>query len=314
MNNEVHKDIIVFRRLLFSKQIYEHGYIHSNQKGALNKMIAIHSYHNSIEILLRNILLKYEIRPEKQLNIEFEVMINEIDSFDLFKTQNLRIPNRQELRNLNQLRNWVQHHAIEPESSTMDYWTIFSKKFLIEAFANYFNEDFIKISSIDLITDVRLKSILEYSNKAIQNDNFILSANISKLAFVYSVYCLNSILPSKKYDSFRHNHGIIYSEGGQFIIQAITTTNERINEVQIFMILQSSGIELLDYKKFVEMSPEVLLGRGIPQFIEKNISREECEWLLNFVTDAIIKWEYLGFEPTVPTWEIENCDNYLKTF
>ena len=64
---EREKLIIVFNRLILAKQIFYHGIQHSNQVGSLNKMIAILNYHNAVEIVLRNILLKYEIRPEKQL-------------------------------------------------------------------------------------------------------------------------------------------------------------------------------------------------------------------------------------------------------
>jgi len=139
---------IIYRRLILSKQLYLHGLEHSNTSGDLNKMIAIHNFHNAIEISLRSIILAYEIRAEKQLNIDFETMLNEIDNYNKFKEKEMKLPYRQELRNLNQLRNMVQHHAVIPESSTMDDWRVFTKRFLSKAFEQYFNNEFDKISYI----------------------------------------------------------------------------------------------------------------------------------------------------------------------
>jgi hypothetical protein len=75
-------------------------------------MLAVHSFHNSIEITLRAIILRYEIRPEKEMNIDFESMLSEIDS--RFRSEGEKLSYRQEIRNLNQTRNFVQHHAHEP--------------------------------------------------------------------------------------------------------------------------------------------------------------------------------------------------------
>jgi hypothetical protein len=118
-----------YRRLLLAKQLYLHGLKHSRNPGALNKMIAIHNFHNAIETTLRAIFLHYEIRAEKQLNIEFESMLNEIDNNEAFKEKGKRLPYRQEMRNLNQIRNLVQHHVHEPEGSAMEDWRVFTSRF-----------------------------------------------------------------------------------------------------------------------------------------------------------------------------------------
>ena len=108
---------VTFNRLLLAKQLYLHAFDHSNKAGAINKMISVHDFHNAIEIALRAIFLQYEIRAERQLNITFEAMLNEIDNYPQFKSQGIKLPYRQELRSLNQLRNLVQHHAAEPPSA-----------------------------------------------------------------------------------------------------------------------------------------------------------------------------------------------------
>jgi len=83
---------------LLAKQLLIHGFNHSERPGALNKMIAVHNFHNAVEVALRCIFLKYEIRGEKQLNIEFGAMLNDIDNHQLFRDKGIKLPYRQELR------------------------------------------------------------------------------------------------------------------------------------------------------------------------------------------------------------------------
>jgi hypothetical protein len=99
---------------MLSKQLYEHALDHSRTGAAVDKMIAIHNFHNAIEIVLRATMLEHEIRVERALNIDFEQMLKEIDQFPKFAENGQRLPYRQELRKLNSVRNLVQHHAHEP--------------------------------------------------------------------------------------------------------------------------------------------------------------------------------------------------------
>jgi hypothetical protein len=306
---------IIFNRLILSKQIYYHGVQHSNQTGSLNKMIAILNYHNAVEIVLRNILLKYEIRTEKQLNLEFENMINDIDNFPQFKSAKKRIPNRQDLRDLNQIRNWIQHKAVEPESSTMDYWKVFTRQTLMLIYKDYFNEDFDNISSVTFITDFRLKKILTTAEEKLKQKENTNCVNYSKLAFEYGICSLDTFLPTKNYSPFFDGLSRTFTTRSGLekpIESAITNTNIRINEVQSFSIVLSSGIELIAYKKFIDLSPRILLDRGEPQFYNKNYSDDDANWIFHFVLDSIIKWEYLGLNPSVLDWAIEECDKYLS--
>ncbi len=94
----------VVRRLMLSKEFFRHALGRSEMSGALNKMIAVHNFHISIEITLRAIMLHHQIRTEKTLNIDFETMLSEIDNHPPFKQSGQKLPYRQELRNLTPIR------------------------------------------------------------------------------------------------------------------------------------------------------------------------------------------------------------------
>jgi len=55
------------RRLLLAKQLHAHALDHSGYGSVLDKMIAVHNFHNAVEITLRAIALEHEVRVEREL-------------------------------------------------------------------------------------------------------------------------------------------------------------------------------------------------------------------------------------------------------
>ena len=90
MDENLEKQATARRRLLLAKQFYEHAMDHSRGGDALGKMIAVHNFHNAIEIVLRAIMLEHEIRPTRELNLNFESLMGEIDQFEKFKANDQR--------------------------------------------------------------------------------------------------------------------------------------------------------------------------------------------------------------------------------
>ena len=92
------KDRDTLKRLLLAQALYQHGLEHSRSPGALNKMIAIHSFHNALEVALRAIMFQYDVGGEHKAQDEFMAMIGEIDRFSLFQEHGKRVPYKSELR------------------------------------------------------------------------------------------------------------------------------------------------------------------------------------------------------------------------
>lgn len=291
------KDKINFRRLLLAKQLYKHAYEHSYQGGPLNKMIAVHNFHNAIEIALRAILLHYDIRREKQLNIEFEVMLNEIDTYDEFVTKKQRLPYRRELRTLNQLRNLVQHQAVEPETSTMEDWRVFTHRFLQRICEEYFGLDFSSLSSLEMIEDVDLRELLRLALSSIHVDKFGKSVALAKLAFVRASESFFSFLPEQNLwvdaDPYTRELGKIFQH-----------LEQRSHEAMILSGLLASGISLADYQKFQLNTPNISYdSTGRPRVYENQPriagDKETARWICDFVVNSIVHWQAVGLNPHI---------------
>ncbi len=312
-----------YRRLLLSKEIYLHGLGHSRADSPLDKMIAIHNFHNALEIALRSIFLHHEIRPEKQLNIDFESMLNEIDSHEVFRQKNIKLPYRQELRNLNQIRNMVQHHAVEPESSTLDDWRVFTNRFLIKTFKTYFSIEFDELTSTDFIECDGLKRLLLAGYIFHEENQYIKSVIAAKLAFIYASYSIQRFLPSDGINSDFFAISSISSELRQLdsrlshkIEDVIRKIYEKITESQQYSAIISSGVLFSDYKRYERLTPSVELtldgGYVVQMGANFNPDSESSSWVLSFVEQAIIKWQLAGISLEFNGQLLMSCNNAIQ--
>jgi len=302
---------------MLAKQLYEHALDHSRTGAAVDKMIAVHNFHNAIEIVLRAILLEHEIRVERELNIDFEQMLNNIHQFPKFIEKGRRLPYRQELRKLNSVRNLVQHHAHEPENSTMEEWRVFTGRFLTQAVADYFGEDFDALTPLTFIADIRLQRLLLRSASDQDKRDWRGALSASKLAFEYASFSIEEYLP--------HGGGIppflVASElqtGNREVDRAVSRTLEkvytRIADAERLAAMLASGINLADLARYQRTPVSVGLAvNGTPYFglSQGNIVPDEVRWVHNFVVSTIIRWQTAGFDPKVQErWET-GCDKFL---
>lgn len=296
-----------FRRLLLAKQLYLHGLDHSNRVDALNKMIAVHNFHNAIEITLRAIFLHYDIRPEKQLNIDFESMLNQIDSEQVFKDRDIALPYRREVRNLNELRNLVQHHAVEPASSTMDDWRVFTRRFLKRVCEAYFELDFDSLSPLDMVGDAQLREVLKLAGSSARMQDFGQSLTLTKIAFELSSKAILAFLPEDKIQSQ-------FVAGMGFV--EFKEINEVLGKATYYAALLSSGVNLVDYKRFVSCTPYVrFTTKGDPavQWGYREPNANDAEWAYGFVVQTIVHWQILGLSPGVPDWYVEGTAHLIES-
>lgn len=270
-----------FRRLLLAKQLFLHGVDHSEKAGPLNKMIAIHNLHNAIEIVLRTIFLHFEIRAEKELNIGFENMLKEIDGHTCFKDQGVKLPYRQEMRNLNQIRNLVQHHATEPASSTIEESRVFTRRFLIRTYQKYFGCDFETISMISMIEDEQLRDLFELSSSEITAGNFKKALTLAEAAFYWANEAISEVLPEPSWHigrfdelqdfsdnlenrfnnigepndgSFRFSRMNMYGESFPELKRFEERLGDSLKHIQnratFYSALLASGVDIVDLKRF----------------------------------------------------------------
>lgn len=289
----------VSRRLLLSKEFYLQGVERCRAQDGLSRLLAIHHFHISIEITLKAILLEFGIRTEKTLNVDFEQMLADIDNHHEFKDKKKKIPFRQELRNINQQRNFAQHHVIEPHENALSDFKYFTHSFLVESFACYFEESFESISRIDIVDDSGTKALLEKAQKYIKEENYTGAVCAAAVAFNYAENMITRVLPGSGRDSVFFIASELRRAGfdSRPIISAFERINERIRGGEIFNAIIGSGISPSRLNKFISSVPRVQMamgGNAFFNFREKPYALEDAEYSVEFVIDTVIKWQSQG--------------------
>jgi hypothetical protein len=299
-NIEEIKKTVTFRRLSLCKQLFQNGYDSSYNNDSLSKIIAVHNMHNSIELFLRSLFLHYGIRQEKTINIEFDVMLNEIDNWCRSNGRET-LQYRQELRNLNQQRNHVQHHAIEPEYSTMDYWRVYTRLFFEKAFMQFYDINFETFSSIDLINDSIIAAILGKADSKRIEGKYDESAYYSKLGFQIASLSLSDNMPAEGF----HSAFFLASNFHEMreMASLIEKISERIKMSERFTLLLTSGINSSEYANFQKITPNIMFSiNGHPHFNDRDTeyTLEICNWVFEKVINWILMWQRNGIEIRVP--------------
>ncbi|HAW52409.1 MAG TPA: hypothetical protein DCX54_08810 [Flavobacteriales bacterium] len=308
---------VVKKRVLLAKEFHLNGIELARKCDPLSKMMAVHNFHIGIEIIVKSILLKFEIRNEKTLNIDFESMLNAVDSHQEFKDKKLRLPYRQEIRNLNQVRNLVQHHVMEPDQSSMDDWRLFSSRFITQTLKEYFDIDFEKINRISFVSDSCLRKYLNTAIEYINKNKYDSASCLAAAAFEYASISISSFIPDSS-ASFFVSSALWRSELDFDVLKkAFNDTFKRIDESEHFAALLASGINLSDYKRYKDATPfvTIMLG-GNPHFEsngQKEFTKESSTWLVEFVTASLVKWQQYALDPKVPEYLFSAADSFIES-
>lgn len=309
-------DTIVNKRLLLAKEFFLNAVELARNGDALSKMMAIHNFHNSVEITSKSILLKYKIRTEKTLNIDFESILNEIDRHEEFKSKGLKLPYRQEVRNLTQLRNLVQHQAYEPESKSMNDWILYVGSFLENTFQNYFDVKIDEVNRLFFINNENLKKLLEKAIFFTTENNYDEASCLAAAAFKYASLSILSFIPHSSSSFFitsRLQHSGINDRS---LTKAFEDTFHRVDESERFSSLLSTGTSLSDYKKYNDYSPFVIMMIGghirFESNNQKQFTKDTAEWLINFVIASIMKWQNLNLNPEISEYYLDGVTTLLE--
>lgn len=309
LKSEDEKAQAAFRKLLLAKQLYLHGLEHSNNAGMLDKMIAVHNFHNAIEIVLKAIVLHFDIRPEDQLGIDFRIMINEINKHKVFKEKGLALPYQREILNLNQHRNLIQHHGTEPASSTIEDSRVITKQFLIDVYKDYFDKSFDELTVVDMIDDYILRELLRISSESLIELKFRKSVILSTVGFEWARRAISDFLPDENIlSAFLRVPSECKIEHLEDILKRF---EEKVDNNLHFATLLSSGVKLVDYKQFQTITPVVnftTTGRPHVHFRSSLPDEKKARWLHNFVVNTVIHWQSIGLKLGIP----ERCQNAME--
>jgi len=179
----------VMSLLIKANNFLKHAQRHALLKSDFDKMIAIHSLDNSIEYILRIIIKHLGIEEHHASNVNsivltdlFNAVNSYIKNYTTLEGKNTSLPYRNEIGQIRNLRNNVQHGLILPVEElgyVMKYGNLFFEKVLKRIFCLLPNQ----ISFSTLIDNPLVKPLLELAEIKIQDEKYLESIVASRDAF-----------------------------------------------------------------------------------------------------------------------------------
>lgn len=293
---------VTHRRLVLAKAMYEHGLSSAKNAGALAKMIAVHSFHNAVEITLRAIALHHGIAlPQPAASVGFATLVQEIDRRS--KSGGPGVPLRQQIDGLNTKRNMVQHDAHEPEAAMMEEWRVLTLAFLKQAFRDFFQVEFDDVSRVSLVADESLRGVLARATDELGAARWSRALALSKIAIEAAMRSLRHIaFPRQRRVGHEirltardHDHAAIVHG----VSRAVSDLAAVVNENAKLLVLLASGIDLIAWTRF-DAAP-VTVSRAMSGKIYTrtagDVSEADARWAHDFAVDALIRWQSAGLSP-----------------
>ncbi|MHB8202083.1 MAG: hypothetical protein ACYDHG_00085 [Desulfomonilaceae bacterium] len=279
----------------------------------MDKMIAVHHFHISIEILLKAILLNNDAKVKDK--VSFPELINQVCQIE---SDSNFTKHKQTLNTLNEVRNKMQHGSVTPGKSLIEECRVYAMRALIDGFVQFFNIDFVTLSATQAIENSDIKQLLIKSSDFAKNGRVKDSLKLSRIAFE----CVsNSLLASFKKTHFLHRLSAptsYFFEGNERYFEEIAETVNDLTrwteEIHDFIFLLSSGLSLHEYKEFLDLTGTVsptggnFFTNGIPD----NPDSDEVAWAHEYAVNTILNWQYMGFNVSVPEWYKKSLRGFLE--
>jgi len=275
-------DNITKTRLIYVKKLYLHGHEHAQYGTEFDRMIAIHHFDNTVELLLKCVATKYNV-SFKGLHVKFPDLWNAVD-------KESSLPKKTEMFNLHNFRSNVQHWGVSPFSSeVINRFDVYVLDFVREVLEEVFGLDFEELFMSSLVEDKTLTKILTIAEKAFERRDYKKCIRFADAAF-------NRALEQREEELGMHEW-IIPSKERELPV-------EIVEPVSILKL----GIDYGDYKKYTKFAPharwnedkedvgyprplyEIAYVGGGEELEKKVYSRENALFSLNFVLDCILRW------------------------
>ena len=300
----------VVRRALLSKQFYGHAVEHSLRTSPIDRMIAVHNFHLSIEILLRAIANEYGVKNYGFLS--FSKLLEGINKSEKAIEKGLTLPYLQGINELTKWRNMAQHGSTGPDPVQIEEWRALTYLFLREVAKSYLSVDFDKISSIDLVANEEFRQLLRkvqdgihtLINASMDDEGnpmdylYQLSATILGIVFAFSFGTARWYLPHPVIGQLVDIPEMVRSFEDDPIAGLLW---KRVREIEISNLFQLLGIDYWIYQELVEIMPLVVLDKelspwlGLKSDVDPDVLR--LQRIQDHLVNVLVSWESKGWLP-----------------
>jgi hypothetical protein len=292
-------DTITRKKLILVKQIYQRALIQSQfTHRVIDRMLAVVGFDFANETLLKATAVA--LNPTIKLERPFPKVIDQVDA-ELGKVSKIKLETTK-IQHVHDIRNAAQHHARFPSDIEVSDSRTYTRDFLTQTFSDVWGESFESLSLIDVIQSNTAKKYLMEAEIDLTNNNFtdVLAKSIASFEIMIGGIA-NSITEniSSWVNAYVVTETFEKQEPNRKVFEAFMKTRDLIS-------LQIAGINPQEYLKFKRLTRFVSVHIYEDDSYSFNRSgreptKEEAEYVLNFVINSIVQVESLDEDITKPS-------------
>ena len=272
--------------LVLAKAMYLRGCSFVNNKDEISRMLAIHTFDNAIEIVLKLLAKIRNIVPTKKDRWEFYDLLEKTYKDGVLKIQ---------ISELHQQRNQVHHAGDIPASETVIKYLAHTEDFFKDVCQKEFGVPYQELSLASLITNTDLRDLFKKAAQLFEEQKYKESIGYSEDVFCKTVFDVADIFSKAgiltgyfkggdelgeiiKDDYAEKYKNSVHYEFAKEISKAFLQLGMSTTAMQFF---DEYRIDFLRHRKRVE---------NLDQIPKENLKDEVGE-SLNFVLNIILKWQ-----------------------
>ncbi|MEM2175242.1 MAG: hypothetical protein QXI58_06450 [Candidatus Micrarchaeia archaeon] len=275
------------KKLILAKSFFIHECVHANAKDEISRMLAIHHFDNTVEMVLKCIALKRKIKPKGKF-FYFEELLERIPN----------LPLKEQIIGLHNLRNMIQHHGDIPDFESVIKYKGYTEDFLKEVFKTEFEISFDELTRGALISDTELREIVQKAEKAFENEKYKECIELSEEALIKATFYIGNIFRKAGlltgYFGAREELKNVINEGyaEKYKEESFYALAKELSKAIFQLGMATTAMQFFD-----EYKSKFLKHREIINNLEKTSEKklkEKARFSLEFIIGLIIKWQEEG--------------------
>ena len=259
-------------------------------------MIAIHGLDNSVEYLLRILVKHLDMETVSGKNfdtVELAGLAGEVNAF-LREHYSIRLPYQADIRILRQVRNLVQHGAVDPRAELTRFEKIVTR-FYQYIFKNIFGLELDALRLSSLVRDPTVQEFLKNAERRLDSKQYLEAIIASRDAFENAYY-----------EKIKNSNVRLFGlpailDAQNFSPQTSYFFQSVIDELEQSKLgLDSARLERFhDYVRHIPSEHKVeAWGPVMMRAWEKN----DADFCYHFAADAIMRWQSQAYDSLTSTF------------
>lgn len=273
--------------LLRARLMFAHALEHSSQKTEFNNMIAVLGFDNTIEYVLRTVVMHLDlegITGNSFADIELASLASNINKA-LSELADIKLPYFAEIKLLRQTRNLVQHGVVAPYADLERFGKI-TQRFFEQVLKRIFGLKSEELKLSFIIHNEPAKSFLEKAESFIDTKMWLESVVASRDAFENEFFSRlrNTSISTALYPSIVHE------------IEKHDITSYGMSKIKEELELTYLGINSHEYRRFkeyIEHIPHEFNSKDSwgNTVMQRPWQKEDAIFCYNYAAGVILRWQ-----------------------